>query len=151
MMNLIKYITLCTLLFLGTIEFSWAQNRPEARICGKWESTDNNLIITITLHKGQYRAIIDWFSDTEGKPLDYWKDKRNPDPALRSRTIHGMNIIKQLRYDPESRTWEDGMIYDSKHGKEWNAAAYIGKKGLLHVRGYWHFKFMGKTMTFRRI
>jgi uncharacterized protein (DUF2147 family) len=129
-----------------------AQKRPAAElICGKWETTDKTLIISISLQNGHYRAVIDWFSDTEGKPLDYWTDRHNPDPALRSRKIHGMNVIKQLTYQPDTRSWENGMIYDSKHGKEWNAAAYIGKKGLLHVRGYWHFKFIGKTMTFKRI
>jgi len=43
------------------------------------------------------------------------------------------------------------MVYDSRHGREWNASANIGKKGQLHVRGYWHFKFIGKTMNFFRI
>ena len=124
---------------------------PKERICGKWESTGNELIITITFQNNQYKAVIDWFKDTEGKPLDYWKDVHNPDPKLRNRKIHGMSILSNLTYHPDTQSWEGGTIYDSKHGKEWNAAAYIGKKGFLHVRGYWHFKFMGKTMTFKRI
>ena len=124
---------------------------PKERICGKWESTEKQLIITITLQNNQYKAIIDWFSDTDGKPLDYWKDVHNPNPELRNRKILGMSILSNLTYHPDTRSWEDGTIYDSKHGKEWNAAAYIGNKGLLHVRGYWHFKFMGKTLTFFRI
>lgn len=151
-MRLIKRFS-CFCIFLMTHMVSLsAQNRtaPEL-ICGKWESTEKNLIINIYMRGNTYLAIIDWFSNSEGKPLDYWTDRKNPDPALRSRKIHGMNIIKKLTYHPDTRSWEDGMIYDSTHGKEWNAAAYIGKKGLLHVKGYWHFKFMGKTMTFRRI
>jgi uncharacterized protein (DUF2147 family) len=62
-----------------------------------------------------------------------------------------MSILKDLRYDLETHTWEDGLVYDSKHGKEWNASAEIGPKGLLKVRGYWHFKFIGKTMSFHRV
>lgn len=99
----------------------------------------------------QFKAIIIWFSDTEGKPMSYWTDRHNPKVALRSRKLLGMSILKNLTYKASTNTWEDGMVYDSKHGKEWNASVYIDKHGLLHVRGYWHFKFIGRTMTFHRV
>ena len=101
--------------------------------------------------KGEFVANITWFSDTEGKPMNYWKDKRNPDPKLRNRTILGMSILRDLEYDKVEGTWENGKVYDSKHGKEWNASAAIDKDGRLKVRGYWHFKWIGKTMSFHRI
>lgn len=120
-------------------------------VCGKWETTDNSLIVNISLLNGQYKVIMLWFRDTEGKPIDYWKDVRNPDPALRGRKLHGMSVLTGLKYDAETNSWEWGTIYDSKHGRYWNAAAYIDKNGLLKVKGYWHFKFIGKTLTFKRI
>jgi len=123
----------------------------EEMICGKWESSEKNLIIQVCMKDNKFVAQIVWFSDTDGKPMDYWTDRRNPDPALRSRKILGMNVVNALTYNPETRSWEDGMIYDSKHGREWNASAYIDKNGLLKVKGYWHFKFIGKTMTFKRV
>jgi uncharacterized protein (DUF2147 family) len=123
----------------------------EERICGKWESTDKNLILQVCMKDNKVVAQIVWFSDTEGKPLDYWTDIHNPNPALRSRKILGMNVVNSLTYKPETNSWEDGIIYDSKHGREWNASAYIDKNGLLKVKGYWHFKFIGKTMTFNKI
>ena len=83
--------------------------------------------------------------------MSYWTDVNNPDPALRKRKLLGMSILSRLQYDPETNSWENGMVYDSRHGREWNASAYIDKKGQLHVRGYWHFKFIGKTMSFNRI
>ena len=43
------------------------------------------------------------------------------------------------------------MIYDSKNGRDWNASACIDKSGMLKVKGYWHFKFIGRTMTFNRV
>lgn len=121
------------------------------RICGKWESSTKDLIIQIFTRGNQFKAKIVWYADTEGKPLDYWTDVHNPNPALRSRKILGMSILRDLIYDSRSNSWEHGMVYDSRHGREWNAAATIDKQGLLHVRGYWHFKFIGKTMTFKRI
>ena len=153
---MISYLTKC---LISTIIFSllviFAANAqdvpPKEKICGRWESTNNTLIITISLVKNEYKAVIDWFSDTEGKPLDYWKDRHNPDPKLRNRKIHGLSILRGLTYYADTKSWEDGMIYDSKHGKEWNASAYIDDQGVLRVKGYWHFKFIGRTMKFRKI
>jgi uncharacterized protein (DUF2147 family) len=124
---------------------------PAEKICGKWENKEKTLRIQIYTVKGNFLAKIIWFSDTEGKPMNYWKDKRNPDPTLRNRTILGMSILEGLRYDAEEKSWEDGKVYDSKHGKTWNASARIDRKGILKVRGYWHFKFIGKSMYFHRI
>jgi len=83
--------------------------------------------------------------------MDYWADVNNPDTKLRTRKLLGMSILNVPTYDPKTNSWENGMVYDSRHGREWNASANIGKKGQLHVRGYWHFKFIGKTMNFFRI
>ena len=83
--------------------------------------------------------------------MEEWTDKNNPDPALRTRKILGMNVLEKLSYSPNSNSWEGGMIYDAKNGRHWNSSAYINKDGTLKVKGYWHFKFIGKTMTFKRI
>jgi len=124
---------------------------PKERICGKWESTEKNLIINISMTGNQYKAIITWFSKIDGKPMEYWKDSHNPNPALRNRKILGLNIVRNLSYHPDTNSWEDGMIYDSKHGKEWNASVSIDNKGFLKVKGYWHLKLIGKTMSFYRV
>lgn len=121
------------------------------RICGKWENQEKTLRIQIYTKHNQFLAKIIWFSDTEGKPMNYWKDKRNPNPALRNRTILGMSILRDLEYNYKKNSWENGKVYDSKHGKEWSASAVIDKHDILKVRGYWRFKFLGKTMKFHRL
>lgn len=148
-----KHLSLCfTFLLTLFASSSFSQSRPaRERICGKWENEAKTLRIEVSTRGSDFIAKIIWFSDTEGKPMSYWKDKRNPDPKLRNRTILGMNILRDLKYNAKNGKWEDGMVYDSKHGKEWNASAEITKKGRLKVRGYWHFKWIGKTMLFHRI
>jgi len=121
------------------------------RICGKWMSAEKNLIVLVYKSGDQFKGKIIWFSDDPSKPMDEWGDKNNPDPALRTRKILGMEILRDIKYDPHDNSWGDGMIYDAKHGREWNASAYINKEGLLKVKGYWHFKFIGRTMTFHRV
>lgn len=148
----VKYSILFLILIVLTAGNSNAQTLKERqRICGKWESTDKELAIKVYMQDSEFKAEIIWFSDTAGKPMNYWKDIHNPNPALRSRKILGMSILSGLKYNAETDTWEDGMVYDSRHGREWNASATIDKKGILRVRGYWHFKFIGRTMSFVRI
>ena len=124
---------------------------PKDRICGTWECTEKNIRIQVYTEGDEFRAKLIWFSDTEGKPMDYWTDRNNPDESLRSRKILGLNMLSGLKYNPDKNIWDDGMVYDSKHGKYWNAEASLDKKGMLEVRGYWHFKFIGKTMDFVRM
>ncbi|MGN6394991.1 MAG: DUF2147 domain-containing protein [Mucilaginibacter sp.] len=138
-------------IFCSTVSSTAQTVKPAERICGKWENTEKSLIIRVYVEHNEFKAKILWYADTEGKPLDYWTDRHNPNPALRGRKILGMQILRKLEYHPKTNTWENGMVYDSRHGREWNASAYIDKKGLMHVRGYWHFKFIGKTMTFFRV
>ena len=147
-----KRLFICLILLICiTVVVKGQTFKPAERICGKWESTEKTLRIMVSIVGGEYRVNIIWFSETGGKPMDYWTDRRNPNPSLRSRKILGLSILRNLEYHPNTDSWENGMIYDSKHGKEWNAAAYIDKKGQLRVKGYWHIKLIGKTMTFMRI
>ncbi|WP_428328942.1 DUF2147 domain-containing protein [Mucilaginibacter sp.] len=139
------------LILITTVNSNGQVKQPSELICGRWESTEKNLIVQVYMEDGKFRAKILWYNDTEGKPMDYWTDERNPNPALRSRKILGLSVLTNLTYHPETNSWEDGVIYDSKHGREWNSSAYLDKKGELKVKGYWHFKFIGKTMTFTRI
>jgi uncharacterized protein (DUF2147 family) len=124
---------------------------PAERVCGKWESVEKNLRLQVFIQDHKFVAKIIWFDDGDPNDMDKWTDKHNPDPALRSRKILGLNILKDMVYHEDTNTWEDGTIYDARHGREWNASAYIDKNGLLRVKGYWHLKFIGRTMAFRRL
>jgi uncharacterized protein (DUF2147 family) len=129
-----------------------ADTRPGCDlICGKWMSAEKNLMVQVYKDGARFKARIIWFKGDPGYPMQKWLDKNNPDPALRNRRILGMEVLRDLKYDARSKSWEDGMIYDAKHGREWNASAYIDKQGFLRVKGYWHFKIFGRTMTFKRV
>jgi len=121
------------------------------KVCGKWECDEKNLIIEVTKNDGGFKAKIMWFKADNVQLMGSYTDVNNPDPKLRSRKLIGMNVLDGLVYKPATNSWEDGMIYDSRHGRYWNSSAYINKDGLLKVKGYWHFKFIGHTMTFYRL
>ncbi|MDB5115810.1 MAG: hypothetical protein JWQ79_1302 [Mucilaginibacter sp.] len=122
------------------------------RICGKWISSEKNLVVQVYKDGEIFRARIVWFKNEDNsKHMEEWTDKHNPDPSLRSRKLIGMSILRDMDYIPKSNTWENGKIYDAKSGREWSASAYINNEGLLKVTGYWHFKFIGRTMTFTKL
>jgi uncharacterized protein (DUF2147 family) len=126
-------------------------NDPD-RICGKWISSEKNIIVQIYREGNIFKARIVWFQNTDtSKAMDEWTDKHNPDVALRNRKLIGMSILRDMDFVPKSNSWENGKIYDAKNGREWDASAYINKEGQLKVTGYWHFKFIGRTMTFIRV
>jgi uncharacterized protein (DUF2147 family) len=141
--------------FLALILYTGTPNLPIAaanRVCGKWQTEEKNLIIQIYSENNQFKAKILWFNDKDDtKDLNYWTDEHNPDLALRNRKILGMNVLENLVYDSDSNSWEDGIIYDAKSGRHWNSSAYINDDGQLKVKGYWRFKFIGKTLTFKRM
>lgn len=60
------------------------------------------------------------------------KDINNPNKALRSRTILGMNILTGFKEVGEQ--WK-GQIYDPKSGKTYRSVVYKGKSGNLVVKG----------------
>lgn len=145
-----RWLSIVLLLLTGTqIKADTVQNCD--KICGKWMSSEKNLIVQIYKAGNQFKAKIVWFNDDPSKPMNEWRDSHNPNPALRSRRILGLEILRGLKYDEDGNSWEDGIVYDAKHGRDWNASAYIDKKGLLKVRGYWHIKLIGRTMTFHRV
>jgi uncharacterized protein (DUF2147 family) len=122
------------------------------KICGNWISVEKNIIVNVYRVGNDFKAKIVWFDDGDdtSKPMNTRVDYKNPDKALRNRKLIGMNILEQLEYKPKSNSWEDGLIYDAQSGRKWNAAAYLAKDGTLKVQGYWHFKFIGRTMSFNR-
>lgn len=122
------------------------------RICGKWASTEKNLVVEVYPYKGTYKAKIVWFTGgvTKAKPMETITDVKNPNTSLRTRKVLGLDVVENLKYNPKSDSWEGGKIYEVQSGKYWSAAAYLDKNGMLKVKGYWKMKLFGKTMTFKR-
>ncbi|MEO8819290.1 MAG: DUF2147 domain-containing protein, partial [Ginsengibacter sp.] len=99
-----------------------------------------------------FRAKIIWFKvDDKTRPMNTRLDVKNPDPKLRSRKWLGMEVVRNLKYNSEDNEWEGGVIYDAKHGREWDSVAWINDDGLLKVKGYWVFRWISETLTFKRV
>ncbi len=100
-----------------------------------------------------FKARVIWFHDVKDTitPLEQRFDKRNPDKALRTQKLLGLDVLKHLVYDSKENKWTDGKIYDSTTGRIWDATVWLANSKIMKVRGYYYFQFLGRTMTFTRV
>ncbi len=131
--------------------FSVKTNKEDA-IVGKWITVEKSLEVEVYKQNNSFKAKIIWFKvqDTT-RPLGTRTDEKNPNPALRSRKWLGLDILSKLKYNADDDEWQDGIIYDPKHGREWDSVAWIDDSGLLKVKGYWEFKWISQTLTFEKV
>ena len=77
-------------------------------------------------------------------------DKNNPEPALRSRPLLGMDLIAGFSRAGK-RKWEDGTIYDPRDGKTYKCVMKLQRDGTLKVRGYIGVPLLGKSVEWTRV
>jgi uncharacterized protein (DUF2147 family) len=143
---------LLILFFLSSLICAANQVHDPNAICGKWMSANKDYMVLVYRDGNTFKGKTLWYKNTDNsKSIDEWTDKHNPDPALRSRKLIGLNILRGLTYSASSNTWENGKIYDAQSGKEWSASVQITKTGSLKVTGYWGFKFIGRSLVFNRV
>lgn len=124
----------------------------EDAIIGKWMTVDNNLEVQVYRQENDFRAKVIWFKiEDTTRPMNTRTDDMNPNPKLRSRKWLGMEVLRNLKYNAADNEWTNGVIYDAKHGKEWDSVVWINKNGLLKVKGYWVFRWISETLTFKRV
>jgi uncharacterized protein (DUF2147 family) len=142
------------LLFFTFPAFSNAKGLTgENEILGKWISTHKNVIVNVYKDGKQFKAKVVWFNDSDdpSRPMNVRRDELNSNKALRSQKILGMDILRDLKYNPQTSRWEDGIIYDAHSGKEWSSIVYFNDDGLMEIKGYWKFEFLCKTIAFKRV
>jgi len=115
---------------------------------GLWETGESHMEIYECGDRicGRIAALDDPLDEDGNERLD----KNNPDPALRSRPIIGMDIIVGLVRTGKKK-WEDGTIYDPRDGKTYKCVIKLKRDGSLKVRGYIGTPLLGKTVVWTRV
>ena len=88
--------------------------------------------------------------DEDGEEGEPKVDKNNSDPALQSRPIMGLQLMKGFKFDGKG-TWKKGTIYDPDNGKTYKCKVRIGDDGKLNVRGYIGVSMLGRTSLWTRV
>ena len=118
-------------------------------VIGKWKLEDGTAIVEVYKQGDVYNGKIVWLqnaTETDGSPA---VDKNNPDKALRSRQLIGLNMLSGLKKN--GGEYNGGSIYDPGNGKTYNCSMKVDGD-VLHVRGSLDKKgLLGRTMDWFRV
>ena len=124
-------------------------------ILGIWRTERDESKVEIARCGAKICGTIVWlknptYSDSRegpvGTPLI---DRKNPDPALRSRPVLGMRILEGFTAMAET-TWGNGTCYDPKSGKSYRGKMHLSAPDRLELRGYIGIPLFGRSAVWTR-
>lgn len=135
------------------------QGHPaEASIVGDWLVQSRDAVIRIERVGDEYEGHIVWqlhetYGPEDGAELSgkTVTDRKNPDPALRSRPLTGLRLLWGLRYDADSSEWLDGRVYDTDNGKVYHCQIRLLSDDKLSLRGYIGISLLGGNTVWTRV
>ena len=118
-------------------------------VIGQWKLEDGTAIVEVYQQGDVFNGKIVWLenpTEADGSPA---KDDKNPDKALRSRQVLGLNMLHGLKKD--GAKYSGGKIYDPGNGKTYNCSMQV-EGDVLKVRGSLDAKgLIGRTMDWFRV
>ncbi|MEX2235585.1 MAG: DUF2147 domain-containing protein [Cyclobacteriaceae bacterium] len=140
------FISLC-LFFLIT---GFRENVPANRVVGIWESEEKNLQIEMFEDNGEFGGRMIYFKCSSDSIMHTSRDSENPDSKYASRKLLGLKLVEDLSYQGDN-VWGNGKIYDPNSGNTWEARIQLTGPNTAIVRGYWKFRWIGRSMVFNRL
>jgi len=137
--------TLSVLLF--AMLFVLPAHADPAAVAGTWLSGDGDGLIELRLDGNQLSAVI--LGSPNEDPDRPKTDIENPDPALRSRLLIGLDIFSGFSYDGDGE-WSGGFIYDPNSGKTYRGKLKLKDHSTIKLRGYIGISLIGRTDTWTR-
>jgi uncharacterized protein (DUF2147 family) len=114
----------------------------EHGIFGEWWSEQKDGRIRFYKHRdGTVRGNLAW--SKHPRP-----DVENDNPKLRSRSIIGIVLMWQLRY--EDGEYEDGYVYNPEDGNVYRVDIKVLSPDKLKVRGYMGISLFGQSQVWTR-
>lgn len=118
-------------------------------VIGKWKLDDGSAIVEVYRNGDSYNGKIVWLEEPNGPDGKPAVDRNNPDKALRSRQLIGLNMLSDLKKDKDG--YSGGSIYDPGNGKTYNCSMKV-EGDVLHVRGSLDKRgLLGRTMDWFRV
>lgn len=118
-------------------------------VVGQWKLSDGTAIVEVYKSGEVYNGKIVWLekpTEADGSPA---VDDNNPDPALKSRKLIGLNMLSGLK--ATGNEYSGGKIYDPGNGKTYNCSMKV-EGDILKVRGSLDKRgLVGRTMDWYRV
>lgn len=136
-------------IFLGIGTTGFNVISPADRLIGIWESEEKNLLIQISREGRHFVGTMTWFKCATETIMLTTVDSENPDARLVERKILGLKLVEKLSYEGDD-VWGGGKIYDPNSGNTYEARIHLTGANTAIVRGYWQFRWFGRSMVFNR-
>lgn len=140
------FISLC-LFFLIT---GFNAKIPANQVVGIWESEEKNLQIEMFEDNGHFAGRMIYFKCSSDSVMRSLEDSENPDKRHVGRKLLGLKLVEELSYQGDN-VWGNGKIYDTNSGYTWDARIQLTGPNTAIVRGYWKFRWIGRSMVFNRL
>jgi len=138
------------LFFLAFYAFS-AYSQAADKILGIWWNDEKTTKIQVEKKDGKYIGTIVYMIPEKYENGEPPKDDENPDPALRDRSVVGLQILEGLEYNAKKEEWKDGVIYDPKSGKTYDCYVWLENDDLMKLKGFvLGMRFIGRSSEWYR-
>ncbi len=122
---------------------------PSNRLIGIWESEVKDLQIEMFEDNGFFAGRMIYFKCKSDEVMRNSQDIENPNKHLMGRKLLGLTLVTKLSYKGEN-VWDEGKIYDPNSGNTFEAQIQLTNANTAIVRGYWKYKWIGRSMVFAR-
>ena len=120
-------------------------NAPSDAVIGEYWTENKTGKIAIFKCDNKYCGRITWRKDNR-------KDVENPDKKKRSRNVVGVQFLNNFEYNIEDKIWSGGTVYSIDNGNTYKGKIWLEDNGgILKMRGFIGFAFIGRTATLKRV
>ena len=139
------------ILLMATIAFSAGPND----ILGIWKTEGDESKVEIHRCGEKICGTIIWLKNpvyTDGREGEVGTpviDRKNPDPALKSRPVLGLRILEGFTAEGVN-SWGNGTCYDPKSGKIYRGKIHLAAPDRLELRGYIGIPLFGRSSVWTR-
>jgi uncharacterized protein (DUF2147 family) len=147
--NSTKSLALGIAIFLCVGATGFDVTSPAERLIGVWETEEKNLLVQITKEENHFVGTMTYFQCQTETIMRTTVDSENPDPKLVGRKLLGLKLLEKLSYEGNN-VWGGGEIYDPNSGHTFDARIQLINSNTAVVRGYWKFRWIGRSMVFYR-
>jgi uncharacterized protein (DUF2147 family) len=142
-----KLLILTLLAFYAASAYSQAADK----IVGIWWNDEKTTKIKVEQKDGKYIGTIVYMIPEKYENGEPPKDDKNPDPALQTRSVIGLQILEGFIYNEKKKEWSKGSIYDPKSGNTYDCYGWLENDDLLKLRGFLAgIRWLGRSSVWYR-
>lgn len=140
------------LIVLAILCCSVSSHSPQDAIIGNWYSFSKK-DVKVNIYKksnGKYYGKITWASHPKYKEGETIYDRHNPNTALQSRPVVGIDIFTDWVYDAKENEWT-GKVYEPRAGRSADCYTILKDSKTLIVTGYKYSRYLSESETFIKL